>query len=95
MSFRDFDLTYIPSGTTGYDDLAPASHKVLIGDVSAQVADLGDVIRSKRAAGRPKDLAVLPLLVAHAETLGIRVERFPEPSDAHDKDAITPRHLRH
>jgi hypothetical protein len=26
------------------------------------VADLADVIRSKRAAGRPKDLKVLPTL---------------------------------
>ncbi len=32
------------------------------------VADLDDVIRSKEAAGRPKDLQVLPLLYGHQAT---------------------------
>ncbi|MGQ0467521.1 MAG: hypothetical protein ACT4QG_19660 [Sporichthyaceae bacterium] len=30
-----------------------------------RVADLADVIRSKEAAGRPKDLKVLPIFYAH------------------------------
>ncbi len=71
--FGDFDLSWVPSGTTGYDDLARSAHTILIGDISARVADLGDVIRSKRAAGRPKDLAVLPILSMYAETLGINI----------------------
>jgi hypothetical protein len=31
-------------------------------NVEVMVADLRDVIRSKEAAGRPKDLQVLPIL---------------------------------
>jgi len=69
--FGDFDLCYLPSGTSGYDDLVRSAHTVMIGGMSTQVADLSDVIRSKRAAGRAKDLAVLPILVAYAETLGV------------------------
>lgn len=38
------------------------SKSISIGDVTATVACLDDVIRSKEAAGRPKDLAVLPIL---------------------------------
>jgi hypothetical protein len=33
-----------------------------VGAVDVMVADLSDVIRSKEAAGRPKDLQVLPIL---------------------------------
>ena len=69
--FGDFDLCYVPSGTTGYDDLMRSAHAVVVGGMSTQVADLSDVIRSKRAAGRAKDLAVLPILIAHAEALGV------------------------
>jgi len=35
---------------------------VQIGDSAATVAALADVIASKQAAGRPKDLAQLPIL---------------------------------
>lgn len=37
-------------------------------EVEVIVADLGDVIRSKESAGRPKDLRVLPLLCRHQST---------------------------
>ena len=33
-----------------------------VDNVEVMVADLSDVIRSKEAAGRPKDLQVLPIL---------------------------------
>jgi len=35
---------------------------VRVGDEKLAVADLGDIIRSKQAADRPKDRAVLPIL---------------------------------
>ena len=46
------------------------------------VAALADVIRSKQAAGRPKDLAVLPILRA---TLAARRELGLEPPEAKKK----------
>ncbi|NNN19538.1 MAG: hypothetical protein HKL84_06750, partial [Acidimicrobiaceae bacterium] len=79
--FGDFDISYAPSGTTGYDDLSRAAHTILIGDVSARVADLADIIRSKRAAGRPKDIAVLPALYEYAKTLGSDASHGVDPSD--------------
>ena len=56
------DLTFVPSGTRGYDDLArDATHLSVLG-VGIDVASLADVIRSKEAAGRDKDRLVLPVL---------------------------------
>ncbi len=57
------DLTYKPSGTHGYRDLARAAMIVELGPGrSATVAALADVIRSKEAAGREKDRLALPRL---------------------------------
>jgi hypothetical protein len=56
------DVTFVPSGTQGYDDLArDALHLTILG-VDVDVASLADVIRSKEAAGREKDRLVLPVL---------------------------------
>lgn len=56
------DLTFVPSGTAGYEDLArDAVHLTVLG-VETDVASLADVIRSKEAAGREKDRVVLPVL---------------------------------
>jgi hypothetical protein len=57
----DFDLAFAPSGTKGYDDLVHGSESLHTGTFDVQVAALDDVIRSKEAAGRPKDIAVLPV----------------------------------
>jgi hypothetical protein len=62
----DFDISFEPSGTTGFEDLARQAVTLAVGDVPARVASLEDVIRSKQAAGRPKDIAVLPTLMATA-----------------------------
>lgn len=57
------DVCLRPSGTGGYDDLRrEASSELLAPDLTVSVASLRDVIRSKEAAGRDKDLAQLPLL---------------------------------
>jgi hypothetical protein len=58
----DLDLTFTPSGTGGYDHLARAATAHQVEGVTVQVAALPDVIRSKTAAGRPKDLEALPEL---------------------------------
>ena len=56
------DLTFEPSGTTGYADLErDAIHLTVLG-VDVDVASLADVIRSKEAAGRDKDRLALPVL---------------------------------
>jgi hypothetical protein len=65
----DFDLAFAPSGTGGYDDLARTATRIDIGLVTVSVASLDHVIRSKEAAGRPKDIAVLPALEAFAKSV--------------------------
>jgi predicted nucleotidyltransferase len=56
------DLTFVPSGTDGFEDLdREALHLTILG-VEVDVASLADVIRSKEAAGREKDRLVLPVL---------------------------------
>ena len=56
------DVTFEPSGTTGYADLARDAIALTILGVPVDVASLADVIRSKEAAGRVKDRLVLPAL---------------------------------
>jgi hypothetical protein len=56
------DITFVPSGTHGYEDLARDAILLTILGVDVDVASLADVIRSKEAAGRDKDRLVLPVL---------------------------------
>ena len=58
----ELDLNFTPSGTAGYEDLHTDATTFDVGRVQVQVASLADVIRSKTAAGRPKDFAALPEL---------------------------------
>jgi hypothetical protein len=61
--FGEFDLSFLPSGIDGgYEELALKAHAIRVDNVDVMVADLSDVIRSKEAAGRPKDIQVLPIL---------------------------------
>jgi hypothetical protein len=66
----DFDLAFVPSGTGGYEDLALGATPIRVGALEVLVASLVDVIRSKEAAGRPKDIAVLAILERHARSMG-------------------------
>lgn len=68
--YGHFDLSFFPSGTDGFADLTRRASTLVIGDTEARVADLADIIRSKTAAGRPKDLAVLGVLRAFASREG-------------------------
>jgi len=65
----DFDLAFLPSGTGGYVDLVYNATTIAISTVEVSVTSLADVIRSKDAAGRPKDIAVLPVLEQHARSM--------------------------
>jgi hypothetical protein len=59
----DLDLWFEPPGTGGYDDLRRGALELDLGSgTTVLVAALADVIRSKQAAARPKDLAQLPAL---------------------------------
>lgn len=58
----DLDITFVPAGTGGYEDLRGGALRVHVFDVDVDVASLTDVVRSKEAAGRPKDQLVLPVL---------------------------------
>jgi hypothetical protein len=61
--YGEFDISFVPSGIAGgYQELAVRAHSMRVDAVDVVVADLSDVIRSKEAAGRPKDLQVLPIL---------------------------------
>jgi hypothetical protein len=60
--FGRLDITFVPAGTSGYEDLArDAVHLSILG-AEVDVASLADIVRSKEAAGREKDRLVLPVL---------------------------------
>jgi hypothetical protein len=66
----NLDIVTQPTGTKGYADLRRDAIPVELGpDLTVQVASLTDIIRSKEAAGRPKDQAALPALRATLERL--------------------------
>lgn len=61
-TYGDLDVIFVPAGTGGYDDLRRAAIVVDFGHSQISMASLADVIRSKQASGREKDLAQLPAL---------------------------------
>jgi hypothetical protein len=62
--FGAFDLSFRPAAFDGYDDLASHAETMSVAGAAVTIASLDDVIRSKEAANRPKDLAALPQLYA-------------------------------
>jgi len=60
--FGDLDISQTPAGTSGYSDLARDAVDVRLFGVRVRVASLPDVVRSKEAAGRPKDWLTVPSL---------------------------------
>lgn len=58
----DLDITAVPAGTTGCDDLRRESFEVGLRGVQVRLASLADIVRSKEAAGREKDRRALPVL---------------------------------
>ena len=75
--FGEFDISFVPSGTEGYDDLVRRARIIDSHGESVPVADLDDVIRSKEAAGRPKDIVHLPILIRTARKRREREEYDP------------------
>lgn len=73
----DLDLSFTPAGTQGYDDLVERAVTFNVRELVIPVASLADVIRSKEAADRPKDRAMLPTLYALRDELAVG----PPPAD--------------
>ena len=76
--FGDLDLSYEPAGTTGYDDLERNAVIYEIVGRKVAVASLDDIIRSKEAANREKDRAVLPTLRLHSRMLREKAGRHED-----------------
>jgi hypothetical protein len=60
--YGDLDISQVPAGTRGYEDLIRDAVEVSIGGESVLLASLADIVRSKDAAGRDKDRRALPVL---------------------------------
>jgi hypothetical protein len=66
----DLDLSFVPSGTEGWEDLSLHAIVVDLDGTRVSVAALDDIIRSKEAADRPKDRLVLPSLRHLRDVIG-------------------------
>lgn len=67
-SSGDLDCLGTPAGTSGYGDLRKNATEVVVdGDLHVMVASIEDLLRMKRAAGRPKDLIAVEILSALKE----------------------------
>lgn len=60
--FGDLDISFTPAASTGYASLAPGAVVIDFRGVPVQLASLADIVASKTAANRPKDLRALPVL---------------------------------
>lgn len=60
--YGDLDITQMPAGTEGYDDLKRDAVESDVDGMRVQLASLADIVRSKEAAGRDKDRLALPAL---------------------------------
>lgn len=58
------DLCFVPAGTDGYAEIREDAWPVEVEGETVMIASLATIVRSKRAADRPKDRLALPLLEA-------------------------------
>jgi hypothetical protein len=65
----DLDLVGTPAGVAGYEELARTAERMDLDGVAVLVASVDDLIRMKRASGRPKDLVELEILGALRDEL--------------------------
>ncbi len=63
-SVAPIDILGTPAGTKGFDDLDARATDEVVDGMNVRVAAIEDLIRMKRAAGRPKDLIALEWLSA-------------------------------
>lgn len=60
------DVLTLPAHLGSFEDMRARAHEVPLGDLSIPIAHRDDLLKMKRAAGRPQDLADIQLL----ESLG-------------------------
>jgi hypothetical protein len=77
--YGDLDISFEPAGTLGYAELRAQSVQYDLEGLTVPVAALGDIIRSKEAAGRAKDRAALPTLRALLEQASASSKSGSEP----------------
>lgn len=68
----NLDCLGTPTGTNGYADLKQAAEPMQLGRLEVWVTSLDDLIRMKRAAGRPKDRIEVEILGAVRDERGRR-----------------------
>jgi hypothetical protein len=61
------DVLGSPSGTNGFDDLVRTAGDMDLDGLRVKVCDLEDLLRMKRASGRPKDQIEVEVLTAVRE----------------------------
>ncbi len=64
---EELDLLGVMSGLGGYEAVVGQADEMLVSDCRVKVLSLAQLIITKEAAGRPKDLAVIPTLRATLE----------------------------
>jgi hypothetical protein len=57
------DIVFNPSGTKGYDDIKASALRYEVFGVELHAAALRDIVRSKKAAGRPQDRQDVAVMV--------------------------------
>jgi hypothetical protein len=70
ISVGALDILGTPSGAKGFADLDPNATDEVVDGLTIRVASIEDLIRMKRAAGRPKGLIALEWLSAVRDELG-------------------------
>lgn len=56
------DILTLPAHLGSFEDMRARAHEVPLGDLSIPIAHRDDLLKMKRAAGRPQDLADVQLL---------------------------------
>jgi hypothetical protein len=70
----NLDCLGTPAGTSGFEELQRAATEMDLDGLTVLVASIDDLIRMKRAAGRPKDLIETEILGALREEIDHRAK---------------------
>jgi hypothetical protein len=79
--FGWLDLWFRPTGTDGYPDLIKGAATVEVQDLAVRLASLDDIIRSKAASGRDKDLEAMRHLQELRREIEMRAAHGPSLDD--------------